>query len=183
MTLRSNALCHCSSVTSSMVPGGEDPALLTRMSTPPSPAMHSPTVRSTPAAVLRSPTAVTTSPVGPQAAHSPATCCSRPSSRPIRATRAPSAASARAVAAPIPRLAPVTIARRPASPSSTATYPARRSASARAHERQSRLCVPCGARVRANSSMQSRVIAGSSRNCPRALLQRAQRIPRTSPVS
>src|SRR5215472_2514443 len=99
----------CSTVASSTGPPMKVPALLTRMSSAPSPC----TVWSTAA-----PSAWMTSTRPPSASICLATACALPVAVTyVKATAAPLRASRRAIAAPIPRLPPVTSATLPASSS------------------------------------------------------------------
>src|SRR5439155_2484538 len=94
------------------------PALLTRTSSPPNRATAASIPRPTCSRLETSPGIASTA---SGASRDPAVCASRSASRAMSATRAPSATKRRAVAAPIPVLAPVI----------TATFPARRSLTAR----------------------------------------------------
>ena len=87
------------------------PALLTRTSRPP----HSPSISATALAIdAPSRTSMGSTRVSPGPLRNVATAArNRPSSRPVRATRAPASTSARAIASPRPLDAPVTRMRRP----------------------------------------------------------------------
>src|SRR5919199_2857615 len=93
------------------------PALATKRSTPPSASRAARTSATAPSSVAASPGAATP----PTDAD---TACARSASRSLTTTRAPSAASRRAIAAPIPEPAPVTTARIPSTYVIRRGYPA-----------------------------------------------------------
>ena len=108
-----SASCHCSSL-ASILNGRLPPALLTRMSTAPSPSSASLAMRSGDPSCRRSATmSVGRSP--PAATISLAVASSSSPRRATIARRAPSRASASAMPRPMPMLAPVTRAARPLS--------------------------------------------------------------------
>src|SRR4249920_513075 len=117
MNFRFRLLNQSSSVRFSSRPPGELPAQVTRMSMRPKRSIVSATVRSTSSTTLMSPRSSTTSP--PVSAESSSAVRRRSSSpRAVIATVHPSCASRRAVALPMPLLAPVTNATVPWSPRS-----------------------------------------------------------------
>ena len=110
----SSAGAYASSGVVANVPGGGPPALGTRMSTCPSASAAASTKPVAPSVVDTSAT------IGTARSTPPAAASMRSRSRPQMATRAPSAASARAAASPRPDDAPATAAVRPAMPRSMA---------------------------------------------------------------
>ena len=118
---KSKAACHCSSVIRSNDPKGDAPALLTSMSARPSCLIDEEIATLTASAPVRS--ARTVMAWTPCSADS--SLASERSALSSLATNerfTPSCANARAVAAPIPRLAPVTIAVLPARPRFTLDF-------------------------------------------------------------
>src|SRR5579859_295926 len=104
-------------------PGRAAPALLTRMSTPPSAAAAAATNDSTCPGSVTSQGSATIFP--PRAASSAATSPRSASLREQMTTSAPSASSSAAIALPSPLVPPVTIARRPVRPRSIPGSPVR----------------------------------------------------------
>src|SRR5437764_1924845 len=133
ITCRSHWRCHSSSGSSSRGRAWLVPASLTRTSMPPN--------ASSQAAIARSPASGTTRSRASVSARPPTSSAARARASPWRATRrtpAPSPASPRATARPIPRLAPVTTHALPSSPRSIAPgmmrqTPTRRRAPVKSH--------------------------------------------------
>ena len=118
ITLSWMSAIQASSSSASRPWAAEAPALLIRMSTPPNSAVTASMNRSTSPFDVTSAACAKTSPA-PAARSSSAACSSGAARRAQIATRAPSPASRRAVASPIPSLPPVTIATLPSRPSSS----------------------------------------------------------------
>ena len=119
-SLTSVSACQSSSVSAANRPGRAPPALLTRMSTPPSAAAAPSTNAVTCSGSVTSQASATIWALSPACLASAAAASSSSAAcREQIATAAPSASSSAAMARPRPLEPPVTTARRPASPRST----------------------------------------------------------------
>src|SRR4051794_2764980 len=116
ITCSSHSSCQTASSVSSNVVVWATPALLTSAQGSPNASRHAATARSPASASVTSSARAIARP--PTATHSAAASASAPSSRPISTAPAPSAHRPRAVARPMPRLAPETMHALPSSPRS-----------------------------------------------------------------